>query len=257
MEDVNPGARVQMGRATDQLQSLIASYRAAGRDRLPREIELSAELGVSRNTLREALARLEADGVIARKRRVGTIILPEPTASSVIPAVTALEYPIDAIVSIPEFFTRADQRFEVLWVTVGQDVADESTAAVFGLHPGVEVYRVRRKYSIDDVPVAIGEHVIPKVLRGSRIHIDALTDGVSNFLSDVEHISVDVVEHVVSALSADAALARELAVAPGAAILDVSASLQTVEGGEVSVVALGRLLFNPRHITVSATGRAS
>lgn len=256
MEDVNPGARVQMGRATEQLQSLIASYRAAGRERLPREIELSAELGVSRNTLREALARLEADGVIARKRRVGTIILPEPSASAV-PALSALEYPIDAIVSIPEFFTRTDQRFEVLWVTVGQEVADESTGSVFGLSAGVEVYRVRRKYSIDGVPVAIGEHVIPKVLRGSRIHIDALTDGVSNFLSDVEHISVDIVEHVVSALPADAALARELEVASGAAILDVSASLQTVDDGEVSVVALGRLLFNPRHITVSATGRAS
>ena len=42
---------------------------------LPREIDLAAELSVSRNTLRSALALLAEEGIIQRKKRLGTIVL--------------------------------------------------------------------------------------------------------------------------------------------------------------------------------------
>lgn len=43
-------------------------------DRLPTETELSAELGISRTQLRDALAILEQDGFISRRRGIGTVI---------------------------------------------------------------------------------------------------------------------------------------------------------------------------------------
>ena len=45
--------------------------------RLPREIDLAAELGVARGTLRKALSRLEAEGLLIRKKHSGTMVSSE------------------------------------------------------------------------------------------------------------------------------------------------------------------------------------
>jgi len=43
-------------------------------NRLPPETELAADLGVSRNTIRDALTQLETEGIIFRKQGAGTFI---------------------------------------------------------------------------------------------------------------------------------------------------------------------------------------
>lgn len=246
----------QVARATDLLAALIERYRSAGQNRLPTELELSAELGVSRNTLREALARLELNGLVTRKPRAGTIITPAAKPASDPQATPALRYPIDSIISIPEFFSAANQEFTISSVSVREQRASAAEADAFQMDGPFDVYRVRRQYSMNGRGVAVGEHIIPKVLRGHGIHIEALTDGVSNFLSDIEHVPVEVVEHVVTARLADYALATELGVAVGVPLLDVSASLKTKEADGFLVVAVGRLLFDPTVIALQATGRA-
>ena len=64
------------------LRRLLQSDAFNGGELLPGEVELARSLSVSRNTLRAAMARLEAEGMIRRKRRVGTIVaLPPPHSS--------------------------------------------------------------------------------------------------------------------------------------------------------------------------------
>ncbi|MGE5541929.1 MAG: GntR family transcriptional regulator, partial [Bacillota bacterium] len=46
-------------------------------ERLPSETELSAELSVSRSTLREALRLLEDEGLIMSRRGAGSFVRPE------------------------------------------------------------------------------------------------------------------------------------------------------------------------------------
>jgi GntR family transcriptional regulator len=43
-------------------------------DRIPAETELAAELGVSRTTIRDALSRLENEGVVYRRQGSGTFV---------------------------------------------------------------------------------------------------------------------------------------------------------------------------------------
>jgi DNA-binding GntR family transcriptional regulator len=47
---------------------------------LPREIDLAADLAVSRNTVREAIRRLADDGFVLRRKRVGTKVVADAPA---------------------------------------------------------------------------------------------------------------------------------------------------------------------------------
>lgn len=58
----------------DTLRSRIEQGEYQVGDRLPAETELAAALGVSRPTLRQALARLESEGLLNRVRGSGTFV---------------------------------------------------------------------------------------------------------------------------------------------------------------------------------------
>lgn len=247
--------RPHVAAAGDKLDALIAAHREAGTMRLPRETELSAQLGISRNTLREALARLEANGVIERRRRLGTFIV--DAAPSDAPTSRRLpRYPIDDIVSIAAFLEGAGLGVAIRSVSVQQETVSPAVAARFDLEPGASIYRVRRVYDADGVAVAVGEHLIPTVLRGHAVHIEELTYGVSTFLSEIERIPVEVVEHTVVPITLDPQMAQEFRMPAGTPALLVEAELQSAEADGFATVALGRLVFNPERITVGATGRA-
>jgi DNA-binding FadR family transcriptional regulator len=61
-------------RIADRLAELIVHGRFAPGDKLPSELELSAELNVSRTTLREALRILATRGLVEVRRGVGTFV---------------------------------------------------------------------------------------------------------------------------------------------------------------------------------------
>jgi GntR family transcriptional repressor for pyruvate dehydrogenase complex len=72
---IGPVARSSVVDAVaDRLQSEILSGRLAAGSRLPSERELSLALGVNRLTLRAALARLEALGLVATRHGAGTLV---------------------------------------------------------------------------------------------------------------------------------------------------------------------------------------
>ena len=68
-------------RAIEGVIGFIDDQRYQPGSQLPSENDLAAELGISRPTLREALTELQTQGVIERRRGVGTFVADEKPAS--------------------------------------------------------------------------------------------------------------------------------------------------------------------------------
>jgi GntR family transcriptional regulator len=123
--------------------------------RLPPETELARHYGVGLSTLREALARLEQDGLIARHRRRGTFALPTPAPSPPL----ELTGPLEALLAQQEA-----EETQVLGrdrVPVPEHLADRFPAA----RELIRIRRLRRhggeplSLAVNWLPVEIGEAV--------------------------------------------------------------------------------------------------
>jgi len=70
--------KLKKNQTYDRIRAAIESGQYPCGSRLPAEPEFCRQLGVSRVTLRSALARLAKEGLIVRTPRNGTMVLPEP-----------------------------------------------------------------------------------------------------------------------------------------------------------------------------------
>ncbi|MEC7763034.1 MAG: FCD domain-containing protein [Pseudomonadota bacterium] len=73
-----PGATVKY--VIETLSTRIATQEYATEERLPSERQLAQDLGVARNTVREALDHLESKGMIRRRAGSGSFVTYDPTA---------------------------------------------------------------------------------------------------------------------------------------------------------------------------------
>lgn len=64
--------------ARDRILGLTRQRKLQPGAQLPSETELSQVIGVSRNTVREALMTLERDGILVRQHGIGTFLTPAP-----------------------------------------------------------------------------------------------------------------------------------------------------------------------------------
>lgn len=62
----------------EQIKEKIMDGELVRGERLPSEVDFAKELGVSRNTLREALRILEEESIIVRKHGIGTFVNKQP-----------------------------------------------------------------------------------------------------------------------------------------------------------------------------------
>jgi DNA-binding LacI/PurR family transcriptional regulator len=74
-------AQTLVGQTERALREAISKGRFPG-DKLPSAVELAEQLGVSRETVRQAEAALERDGLLVRYRRKGTLLKPPALALS-------------------------------------------------------------------------------------------------------------------------------------------------------------------------------
>jgi GntR family transcriptional regulator len=138
--------------AEEALRSWLATGRHRPGERLPPEQELSAQLGISRGTLRTALQRLEDTGEIVRRQGSGTYV---GRAVS-----TSLDEGLEKLVSYSKLARDRGVKLEVGDLTVEERPLRAETAEIFGLGAETPATRITRVLLMDGEPGAYMRDVV-------------------------------------------------------------------------------------------------
>ena len=90
-------------------------------DKLPSEPEFAKQLGISRGILREGLAQLKAQGIISRKPKDGTYILPLGTGKNELASSTQRMIKASSVRNIMEMRSAIEQKAAVLVIERATD----------------------------------------------------------------------------------------------------------------------------------------
>ncbi len=190
--------------------------------RLPSENELSAQLGISRPTLREALLNLEQEGIVIRRHGVGTFIAPGYEHR--------LESGLERLESVLESAARQGLSIRCEGLQVTEEPATRRLAAKLQTEPGTPLLRVDRVLVADEIPVAyMDDYTLNTVLSPADID-DCFNGSVLDLLRQKPGLQVVQVQADIVALNADAFLAKKLKVKPGQAVLLLEELLFDQEG---------------------------
>lgn len=141
---------------TDQVKSHIKDQIWANTyqdDRIPSETDLANELGVSRTTIRDALSRLENEGVVYRKQGSGTFVnRPGLQIKSRLDEIWSYETALEA-----HGYSPSTRLLDVWEENASADIAGE-----LALTTGDQLLVVKKLFLEDQQPVILAINLIPK-----------------------------------------------------------------------------------------------
>jgi GntR family transcriptional regulator len=182
---------------------------------VPGEMHLMKEFGVARVTVRKALERLVADGLIARSPGRGTVPVPVPVAQRAAPGRAAPQFTglLENIVDMGLSTSVKVLRCEVL-------PASDAVARQLDLAPGTPVQKALRVRSTRHGPLShITTHVPQAIAKGFGRR--ELARKPILMLLEASGVVIGRARQSISARLADAEVARLLDVDVGSALLAV------------------------------------
>ena len=203
-----------------QLLEQINHGRLRPGERLGAERELARELGVSRSTVRHALAALEAAGVVRRVpgRGGGTFVRQQK-----------LERDLSRVVGVPALLRAQGMTSGSRIMSTGLAVADEDTRAALGLTDGAYVVDLVRIRLADGTPISL-EHV--RLPAGMFPGLLDLPLGGSLYELLREHFNTTPGESVerIEVTTAAADESTILGVEPGAPLISITRTTKDTSG---------------------------
>ena len=211
VEDGPLGGAVISQQIAARLLDEIRDGAYSAETKLPAEVELAANLGVSRTVIRDALAELEREGYVERVRGIGTVINRQ---------VAALRRRLDQKFEYNAMIQAMGRTPHADHISVQRLDADEALAARLALEPGQPVLMIKKRVLADRQPVIWSVDYLPAALFPPAL-LDRLDFGRPVFDVMEEASGVSVVSTVahVSAVLGDPASRRILAVQPHEALL--------------------------------------
>lgn len=196
-----------------QVYLVLREQLADGRfaDGVPPEMQLVKQFGVARVTVRKALERLAAEGLIARAPGRGTVAVKAPpsTATSRAPLTGLLE-------NIVHMGLRTTVR------VLGCDIvpAPDAVAQALALPAGAPVQKALRVRATPEGPLSHITTWVPAAL-AQGFGADELARQPILLLLEAQGVRIGRAQQSISARLADAAVAQHLDVAVGSALLAV------------------------------------
>jgi GntR family transcriptional regulator len=198
---------------TRLLTGEIESGRWAAGERLPSEPAICAQFGVSRTTVRQALAQLEAEGMIRREKGRGTFVA-EPRSGGWL------------LQSAHGFYEEAERAGHSVRSRVVRRVVEplpQWAGDALVQRPGSDGVTVERLRWIDDRLVMYVVSHFPTSVAETLLAADLETSSLYRVLEERHALTVAGGRRVVEAARAERKLAKLLEVATGAPLLYVEA----------------------------------
>ncbi|TWI86818.1 GntR family transcriptional regulator [Chitinophaga japonensis] len=172
---------------------------------LPKEVELANRLGVSRNTIRQAANKLEYEGLLVRKKGVGTKVVRNHLSTS-----------LHDWQSFTKEMSKRGIVTSNLLLTLENVKAGEKIAAFFNIAPGTSVCKLSKLKGVDGEPIVYFESYFhPRITLTEN---DDLNRPLYQLLSEKFGIVVVRSSEHISALMAGK-VAKKLQVDPKSPIL--------------------------------------
>ena len=207
--------------ASEALRNLVQRGGYAPGDRLPSEVELSQQLGISRPTLREALRLLEEDGSIVRRHGVGTFVAQSQPV---------IESGLEVLESIKRMASRSGLHVQMGEVVISERLTTAEEAGAMGLTTPEPATCVVRVILAQGKPVAHLTDLLPQRFLSQAEFGTSFQGSVLDFLlergwPDLSHSRTELMSE-----AANSHLARALRVQRGAPLMRLEAQLFAADG---------------------------
>ncbi len=209
-----------------EIEAEIDSGRLEAGRQLPPERELGERFGVSRVTVRSALADLERRGLVDRHAGRGTFVA------------TRLGERAGSLTSFTELGAQRGLVASALVLdarTVGASIEDSEA---FSVAPGADIYELTRLRLLDGMPISIDRSRVPLACLPPLDTLDFFRDSLYAALDRVGHGPARA-DYLVYAVAATAEQAQHLDIAVGSPVLlartvSCDATGKVVEQGEMA-----------------------
>lgn len=165
--------------------------------RIPSEHELMTLFGASRMTVNKAISALADEGLIVRRRRLGSFVAERPPERAVM-----------EIWDIGAEVARAGEDYAFELLERRRFAADAATADLFGVEPGDEVLELVGRHRADGAPIQIERRLISLAAAPAAARADFRNSPPGRWLLD--SIAWTDAEHMIRAVNADRRTARLL-----------------------------------------------
>lgn len=210
-------------RIEDWLEDLIVSGRLSPGDKLPAEVGIAAMLGVSRMTLRQALATLTDKGLLERRRgRHGGNFVTRPR----------FDYSLDGLPGLTAQMRKARVAPGALVVSANTRSATAAERAALQLSRSGQVHEIIRVRAANGTPVTLEETMLPAGLFPGMLALD-LTASLYAIMDRGYDLSPASAEEVIEPVVATSEQARVLQIAVGQPLLVITRTSYAADGSPV------------------------
>jgi GntR family transcriptional regulator len=188
--------------------------------RLGAEREIAERLGVSRSTVRAALADLERSGTITRSRgRSGGIFVAE----------RKVERDLTSLSGLPAYLRRQGFRSDARVISTATIAPPDDAATALGLAPGELVHEIVRVRLADQTPISLERASFPAD-RFPGLLDYALAGSIYELLESKYGLRPGEAEEQIEVVAAGAAEARLLDVQRNASLVSISRTAWDADG---------------------------
>ena len=214
---INTGTRLQQ--VKDYLLNYIEQNQLKRNDPLPSEAAIAKQLGVSRNTLREAYISLENEGVIVRRHGVGTFV-----AYSHIIRDSLNEFLPFAQMIQESGHTPGFQTLSMSFKNAPADVYE-----VFNVSSETPLRHIKRLVRADQQPVIYVDDFFSPSVEAANLNWDAFDGNTVRFLASAISLAPHQIQSRIRVTTLNSEISQYLELAEGAPILNVRSTIFTAD----------------------------